>query len=154
MVRLSDMPEVDAQHLREKVWPRLPQNAWVTPVPAEKRRVALITTAGIGKRDDAGFGFHTNDYRVIPDSVDVGDLVMTHNSVNFDRSAFQQDVNITFPIERFHELANDGVIESVATYHYSFMGATTEPMAFEPTARQVAKHLHADDVNCVFLTPI
>ena len=50
MVRLSDMPAVDAQHLREKVCPRLPQDAWVKPAPAKKRRVALITTAGIGKR--------------------------------------------------------------------------------------------------------
>lgn len=154
MVRLSDMPAVDAQHLRDKVCPRLPQDAWVNPPPPKKRRVALITTAGIGKRDDSGFDFDTIDYRVIPDSVDAGDLVMTHNSVNFDRSAFQQDVNITFPIERFHELANDGVIDSVATYHYSFMGAFNEPLAYEPTARQVANHLHADGVNCVFLTPI
>jgi len=154
MVRLSDMPAVDAQHLREKVCPRLPQDAWVNPAPAKNRRVALITTAGIGRRDDTGFGFNTIDYRVIPDSVDFGDLVMTHNSVNFDRSAFQQDINITFPIERFHELADDGVIDSVATNHYSFMGALTEPFAYEPTARQVARHLHADGVNCVFLTPI
>jgi len=154
MVRLSDMAKVDAQHLLEKECSRLPQNAWVNPVPPEQRRVVLITTAGIGKRDDSGFDFATNDYRVIPDSVDAGDLVMTHYSVNFDRSAFQQDINITFPIERFHELAKDGVIDSVAGFHYSFMGATTDPLDYEPTARKLAGHLRADGVNCAFLTPI
>jgi len=154
MVRLSDMSDVDARHLREKDCPRLPQNAWVKPVAPQKRRVALITTAGIGRRDDSGFDFNTIDYRVIPDTVDPGDLVMTHNSVNFDRTAFQQDINITFPVQRFRELAREGKIHSVGTFHYSFMGALTEPFDYEPTAREVARHLLADGVNCAFLTPI
>ncbi len=153
MVRLADMPDIDAQHLRDKPCPQLPK-AWVPAKPLNERRFALVTTAGIGRRDDEGFGFHTNDYRVIPNDVDSGELVMTHNSVNFDRSGFQQDLNIALPIDRFKELADRGTIKGVGTHHYSFMGATTEPLDYEPTARKVAGHLKADGVDTVFITPI
>ena len=46
---------------------------------------------------------------------------MSHISVNFDRSGFQQDLNVVFPVERLREMAADGEIGSVAD---SFMGAT------------------------------
>jgi D-proline reductase (dithiol) PrdB len=78
---------------------------------------------------------------------------MTHVSTNFDRSGFQQDWNIAFPLDRLKELAAEGVIGSVADYHYSFMGAT-EPEKMEPVAHNLAKLLKGDNVNAVFLVPI
>lgn len=51
---------------------------------------------------------------------------MSHISVNFDRTGYQQDLNVVFPIELLIELATENVIGSVADYHYSFMG-TTDP---------------------------
>ena len=32
---------------------------------------------------------------------------MTHSNVNFDRSAYQQDLNVCFPLEYLHALADD-----------------------------------------------
>ena len=61
---------------------------------------------------------------------------------------------MVFPIDRMRELARDGVIGSLADYHYSFMGAGIDPYALEPTARQVAGRLKADGVDAVFLTPV
>ena len=49
---------------------------------------------------------------------------MSHISVNVDRSGFQQDFNVDFPVERLKEMAVDGEIGSVADFGYSFMGAT------------------------------
>ena len=79
---------------------------------------------------------------------------MSHISVNFDRSGFQQDVNVAFPIERLRELARDGVIGSIADFHYSFMGAAWPPTRFEPKARELAVLLKKDRVDAVLLCPV
>jgi len=46
-----------------------------------------------------------------------------------------------------------GVIQSIADYHYSFMGAT-DPQQMESTARSLAKIMKADGVNAVLLVPV
>ena len=79
---------------------------------------------------------------------------MTHSSVNFDRSGFAEDVNLVFPIERFRELAAANKIGSLASVHYSFMGAGLLPEAYEQTAAQVAGLLKQDRVDAVLLTPV
>lgn len=79
---------------------------------------------------------------------------MTHSSVHFDRAGFREDVNVVFPLDRLHELAADGVIESVADHHYSLMGAGWPPAMIEPTTRELADLLHADGVDAVCLVPV
>ena len=93
------------------------------------------------------------DYRVIPSDIAANDLVMSHVSTNFDRTGFQQDWNVVFPLDRLHELAQDGVIGSVAAFHYSFMGAT-EPGHMEAAAHALARLLTQDHVNAVCLVPV
>ena len=82
------------------------------------------------------------------------DIVMSHSSVNFDKSGFVEDINVVFPLDRIHELAQSKKIGSVADVHYSFMGAGLEPEAFEQTAAQVAGLLKQDQVDAVLLTPV
>lgn len=153
MVRLTDMDAVDAQHLLDKECPPFETQPWVTGPPLAERRVAIVTTAGIHRRDDARFAQRDLGYRVIPGDLAAGDLVMSHGSSNFDRSGFQQDINVVFPIDRLRELVADGVIGSVADFHYSFMGAT-EPEKLEANARALAGLLKEDRVNAVLLTPV
>jgi D-proline reductase (dithiol) PrdB len=43
------------------------------------------------------FAWGSNDYRVISGDGSASDLVMSHVSVNFDRTGFQQDLNVVFP---------------------------------------------------------
>jgi D-proline reductase (dithiol) PrdB len=95
----------------------------------------------------------TGDYRVIPGTIKARDLVMTHVSTNFDRTGFQQDWNVVFPLERLRELAAEGIIGSVAAYHYSFMGAT-DPTEMEPAARNLAVLLKGDEVDAALLVPV
>ena len=38
---------------------------------------------------------------------------MSHISVNFDRSAFQQDPNVWFPLDRLREMVADGELGRV-----------------------------------------
>jgi D-proline reductase (dithiol) PrdB len=117
-------------------------------------RVALITTAGLHFRDESPFRFADASFRPIPGDRNAQDLVMSHSSVNFDRSGFTEDVNLVFPIDRLRELAEAGTIGSAAHIHYSFMGAGLEPAAWEETAGQVAGLLKQDAVDAVFLTPV
>ena len=81
------------------------------------------------------------------------DLVMTHVAVEFDRSAWQQDLNTIIPLDRLEEMAAEGEISSVAEEHYSFMGAA-DPVTMEKSARSVAKNMKREGVNTVFLIPI
>jgi D-proline reductase (dithiol) PrdB len=92
-------------------------------------RVALITTAGIHFQDDESFDFTDASFRPIPGEEDCSNLIMSHSSTNFDRIGFVEDVNLVFPIDRFKELANVGTIGSLASIHYSFMGAGLMPEA-------------------------
>jgi D-proline reductase (dithiol) PrdB len=93
------------------------------------------------------------DYRIIPEDTRPGDLRMSHISVNFDRSGFQEDVNVVFPLERLRELETDGVIGSISDFHYSFMGAA--PIrTLEPKARELVVLLKKDRVDAVLLTPV
>lgn len=156
MARLSDLPEGlrnHLLHLATQEMPSVADPAFVAGPPLDQRRVALISTAGLHRRDDRPFGMGAADYRVIPGEVAPDDLVMSHISTNFDRTGFQLDWNVMLPLQRLREMAADGEIGSVADYHYSFMGAS-DPRAMEPTARRLAGLLAADNVDAVVLAPV
>ena len=70
-----------------------------------------------------------------------------------DRTGFQQDINVAFPIDRLHELAAEDRIGSVADFHYSVMGATA-PQHMEAAAHELSGHFKADGVDAVLLVPI
>jgi D-proline reductase (dithiol) PrdB len=157
LVRLADLPEWEREHLLDKLndLPAFGDHAWVRPPALSKSRVALITTAGLHRAGDRAFSFgaDSSDYRVIPADTPPGELVMSHLSVNFDRTGFQQDVNVVFPIDRLRELAAEGIIGSMAAYHYAFMGAANIK-DLRPKALQMAGLLKQDKVDAVLLTPV
>lgn len=137
MVRLTDTPESLRHHLEALECPRFDTTPWVDGAPLRERRVAIISTAGLQQRGDRPFALGAADYRVIRGDTAAGDIVMSHVSTNFDRSGFQQDINVVFPLERLRELADDGTIGSVAGFHYSFMGATA-PEQMAPVVAHLA----------------
>jgi D-proline reductase (dithiol) PrdB len=153
MVRLSDLSDYEAGHLLDLPCPVNADSPWTAPPPLTETRIALVTTSGLSRRGDDTFRPGAADYRVIPDEIASSDLIMSHVSVNYDRSGFQQDINVVFPIDRLHELVADGVVGSAASLHYSFMGAT-EPEKMEAKARALAGMLKEDGVNAVLLTPV
>ena len=153
MVRLADTDDALRGALEGLECRSYDTKPWVKGPPLNERRVAVISTAGLLKRGDHPFSMGAKDYRVIPGDTDSGDVVMSHVSSNFDRSGFQQDINVVFPIDRLRELAARDAIGSVAGYHYSVMGATT-PEQMEPAAHEMAGLLKADGVDAVLLVPI
>jgi len=153
MARLHTMPEPMRSHLSDLPCPTFDTRPWVTGPPLSRRRVAILSTAGLHRREDRPFEGMTGDYRVIPDTCTAKDLVMTHISTNFDRTGFVQDWNVVFPVDRLHELAADQIIGSVAEFHYSFMGAA-DPGAMEQAAWRLAGLLKGDAVDAVLLVPV
>jgi D-proline reductase (dithiol) PrdB len=153
MVRLTDLPEGVANFYNQMPMPEFESPAWVQPPALTEARVALVSTAGLHRRDDRKFQGLATDYRIIPREVDYADLGMSHISVNFDRSGFQQDVNVVFPLEHLRALEAAGEIGSVAQWHYSFMGATG-PEQLTETGAQVGKLLKDDGVTAALLIPV
>ncbi len=154
MVRLSDLPPADAQHLLSKDCPRFETEPFVAGPPLAERRVAIVTTAGLHLAGQATFELRDTGYRVIPGGTPGDRITMSHSSVNFDRSGFQQDINIVFPIDRLRELGEAGEIGTVAEFHHSLMGAGWEPHEIAETAQQVAGLLKEDEVNAALLVPV
>lgn len=153
MVRLSDLPEMSRQFLIDFDCPVMDGRPWTDGPPLSQCRVAIVTTAGLQRREDPPFHLGAAGYRVIPGDAVGGDLVMTHASINFDRSGFQEDINVAFPIDRLRELAAEGTIGSAADYHYAFMGVT-HPEQMAPAAEKVAGLLKDDGVDSVLLVGV
>src|SRR3972149_12008992 len=124
MARLDQMQEPMRSHLANLPCPSFENHPWTQGVALSERRVSIISTAGLHRRGDRPFEGMTGDYRVIPGDIEARHLVMTHISTNFDRTGFQQDWNVVFPLDRLRELAEQGIIGCVADFHYSCMGAT------------------------------
>ncbi len=118
MVRLADLPAVERDHLLElgKKAPRFADRPWVRAAALARCRIALVTTAGLHRRSDRPFNvLPGTEYRVIPGDAAAAELVMSHVSVNFDRSGFHADLNVVFPLDRLHELAREGVVDRLAS---------------------------------------
>lgn len=154
MVRLADIPERERAHLLAKGCKPFATRPWAEGPPLSQRRVALVTSAGLHRIGDRAFAMVDLSYRVIPGDVAADELTMTHSSVHFDRTGFREDVNLVFPIDRLRELEREGVIGSVADYHYSLMGAGWLPRQIEPTIRELARLLREDEVDAVCLVPV
>ena len=151
MTKISEMPVVGRDFISNLKLPNFEKMAWTKPSPANKRRVSIVSTAAISKRNDRPFSWLAKDHRVIHKTD--RDLVMTHVAVEFDRSAWQQDLNVIFPLDRLAEMEADQEIGSLADEHYSFMGAA-DPVTMEKSAREVAARMKVESVDTVFLIPI
>ena len=153
MTRLEDLPEDEQKTLLGLPCPTYEEVAWTRPPPLAECRVALVSSAGLHRRDDPPFLGVATDYRAIPDGAPADDVIMTHISTSYDRTGYQQDLNVILPRDRLGELAAEGVIGSVAGTHYAFVGAGA-PRQLETAAREVAGRLKEDDADAVLLLPV
>ena len=153
MARLSDFDEIGQDYYKSMPMPEFSETPWITPKLTSEARIAIISTAGLQRRGDRPFSVNSADYRLLPSDTPAAELEMSHVSINFDRSGFQQDHNIALPIDRLNEFAAEGKVGSVASVHYSFMGAT-HPDKLERAASQLAGVLKQDKVDSILLVPI
>lgn len=154
MARLEDIPLGERKMILELDCSGFEgRRPWVTGPKLSERRIALLSTAALNLRSDAVFLPNETHYRVIPGDVAPGEVVMSHGSANFDRTGFQQDLNVCFPLQRLQELAAGGIIGSVSNVHFTVSGGRA-PLELEDAARDMARILKADGVDTVFLIPI
>jgi D-proline reductase (dithiol) PrdB len=71
--------------------------------PLGDSRLALVTTAGIHVRGDAPFTGGDQSFRVIPSDTPPKEIVQSHASIGFDRTAFQRDINVVFPVDHVND---------------------------------------------------
>jgi D-proline reductase (dithiol) PrdB len=155
MVKLSDLSKHDRDHVLMKQLPPLEPFSWVERTKSvSEMTFAVITTAGLHFRGEPNFELSDASYRAIPGDENTANLIMSHVSTNFDRSGFRDDVNVVFPLDRFREIAADGLIGGLASAHYSFMGGGLLPDAYETSVRSLAGLLKRDGVDAVFITPV
>ncbi len=123
------------------------------PPPADAR-VAIVTTAGL--RPD-GVATWTQGQGFVALDGAQRTFTLAHASPNFDRSGLAIDLNVVYPVDRLAELAEQGVIGSVASQHLSFMGAQVDHTLATlrlDTGPAAAELLKADGVDVVLLTPV
>jgi D-proline reductase (dithiol) PrdB len=153
MVRLTDLPPPNQIAMQNVECPSFERKPFVSGPPLAERRIAVVSSAGLIRRGERPFTSGDADYRVLPGDTPADQILMTHVSVGFDRTGFQRDINVVLPLDRLREMAQAGTIGSVASTHYSFMGAT-DPRNMEANARSIAGMLKADRVDGVLLTPV
>lgn len=154
MVRMEALSQEEQQLLMRLPSPSFDTNPWATAPALEKARLAIITTAGLHTRNDRPFQIDPNDfYRVIPGDVQANDLVMSHLAASFDRSGYQRDWNVVFPLDRLREMVAEGIISSLAAFHYSVSAVHTKE-EFDAPTREIARLLKKDNVNATLLLPV
>ncbi len=135
--------------------PADPKHFTPLEVPLSEAKVALVTTGGLHLADEEPFdvdaweGDHT--LRWLPDDVDTSRLAVTHT--HYPTQDVERDVNVMFPIDRLHELADQGLIGSVSDMHVGFMGFQPDPaLLLSETAPEAGRELQRRGVNVVVLT--
>lgn len=125
-----------------------------TPAPKlADANVAIVTTAGLHTADEDSFGLLDAAFRVLPHGR--ADIVMSHNSQNFDRSGIMLDRNVAYPVDRLDEFASQGVIGSVSPAHLSFMGAQQDlTTILLDTGPRAAAFLREQGTDVALLTPV
>ncbi len=126
--------------------------------PLPRCRVALVTTAGVHRRDQEPFDMRDPQgdpgFREIADHTPAAELMITHDY--YDHRAADRDLNVVFPWQRLAELAREGIIGQSAPFHYGFMGHLLGghlQTLVRVSAPEVARRLLAQGVDVVLLTP-
>ena len=117
-----------------------------TPFDRElaKSRVALVTAAGVHRRDQEPFNIEDElgdlTFRVLADNVKATDLMVSHH--HYDHRDADQDINVVFPIERLRELQAEELIGEVARENIGYMGYSMQlKRMYEEVAPQIAEHI-------------
>jgi D-proline reductase (dithiol) PrdB len=153
MARPEDIPEPTRTAVTTVECPRFETHPFIKGPPLSQRRIAIISSAALIKRGEVPFHFGSTDYRTVPANCPIEDILISHVSINFDRSGFQRDINVVYPITRLHELADEGVIAGVADTHYTIMGSS-DPDGMADSADQIAGQLRQERIDSILFSPV
>ena len=153
---MHDNDQVMKDEIAAMPVPEFGVTAFTQPPDLQDARVAIVTSAALtqagGVSKWSGDDFH---FETLPN--EARDLQLGHLSPNFDRAGFHADLNVVYPVDRLQELADQGVIGSVANFHYAFAGNQHSDTLSElrlDTGPACAKQMLEDGVDVVLLTPV
>lgn len=133
--------------------PITPDMVWA-PVTKELKdmKVAFVTGAGVHQKDQERFNLAGDiTWRTIDNKLTAKDLMVTHGG--YDNGDANKDINCMLPIDRMHELAEEGFIGSCADFHIGFMGGGGDVEKIRTiTAPEIVKILKRDQVDAVLMT--
>jgi D-proline reductase (dithiol) PrdB len=153
MARIEDIPAATREAILALEILTPEARPFVAGPPLKERRVAIVSSAALHASDEAPFLPGSAEMREIPAALPVGDIRMSHVSINFDRQGFQRDINTVYPVERLKELAREGVIGSTAAMHYAVMGST-DPKTMSETVEALVARLARDRIDAVLFSPV
>jgi hypothetical protein len=135
-----------------------------TPIrrPLSQARVALISSAGIARLDDAPFdqeGERDNPwwgdptFRVIPRGTRGDEVRVCH--LHVDPRPARKDLDSVLPLRRLDELVQAGDVGASAPSHYSVMGYILDAREqLATTAKGLAAALTREEVDLAHLVPV
>jgi D-proline reductase (dithiol) PrdB len=155
MPRLEDLSAVQRQGVLNFPCFEYDDSPFTLPgKPLFRTKLGLVTTGGFHLRGDKPFTAGDQTYRVIPSNTGANDIIQSHNSIGFDRTATYRDLNMTFPMDRLRELKDRGTVGALTASYYSFMGAQTNPRRIlTETGPAVARLLLEEGADAAILTP-
>ena len=131
------------------------------PKPLAECTVALVSTAGVARRDDRPFdeeGERRNpwwgdpSFRVIPLGTGEQDIRIHH--LHIDPHFGEADLDVVLPMRRLVELAAEGLVGRAAPSHYSIMGYILDARELTgETAPAIAARMRAEQVDAAALVP-
>lgn len=129
--------------------------------PLRECTVALVSTAGVARRDDRPFdqeGERRNPwwgdptFREIPLGTTEADVAVHHMHV--DPRFAGADLDVVLPMRRLDELADEGFVGRPAPTHYSLMGYILDATELVgTTAPAIAERMRAEGVDAAALVP-
>lgn len=124
--------------------------------PLSECRIALLSTAGVHLDDQEPFHTETvagdQSIRLIPDDVDRSRLRFSHT--HYDTSSAERDPNVVFPLDRVHELVDEGRLGSTAPFHVGMMGFNPDPTRVaEEAAPEVVRRFLDMEVDVALMVP-
>jgi D-proline reductase (dithiol) PrdB len=128
--------------------------AWCAiATPVNESKVALLSSAALRLANQEPFiPREDSSYRRVPSDPSAGEIVIDHHS-GIGRVP-KQDPEIVFPRTALSELAKRGIVDSVAPFHFSFMGGLREHAKIEnDLAPAIANDLKQAQVDLALLVP-
>jgi len=125
--------------------------------PLSEARLTLISSCGVHAKSDPPLDvchpFGDFRFRRVPSNLRHDDL--TIHQLKYPHDDADLDINVIFPIERLQELVSDGLVGSLTTNLFSFIGYNMDPERFEQTvARDIAEAVVSEEkADAALLAP-
>lgn len=153
MPRLKDLNAETQERLLTLACPSYDTRPWRTGPPLAERTIGIASSAALHRRSEPPFLFGSPEWRELPASLPASEIVMSQVSINFDRSGYQRDLNVVYPIDRMREAVAQGRVGAVADTNVSVMGASN-PADMQDSASAITAHFKRQRVDTVFLVPV